>query len=517
MTAAALLAPWVALGLLLWPLSRRLGLAVAPWTALPALLLALAAGEVAAVRLGPLVFQADDLGRAFLLFSALIWWLAGLFAGSWMRGRPDRLPFTVVWLTTLGGSIALLLAENLLSFYVGFAIASLAAWGLVLAGDDVGRSRPAARIYLYLMAISEVALLTGIAAAATMDALAFASLTTTGTGNLALAAFALGFAIKLGVLGVHGWLPLAHAAAPVPASAVLSAVLIKAGLLGWLRVLPSDASTLEPWTFALALLGFAAVFYGALQGIRRDHPKEVLAFSTVSQVGLLLVAIALGMLDANFDGQLMAFLAGHHALAKAAAFLGLGMLATASGGLRIGVLLGLAAAGLVLIGAPLSSGAVAKSLLEAGLGSSGWPAAFAAALTLSATATTLLMLRFGVLALRYPSTRTPSPGLWLPWALLLLSMLLAPWWLPGARGLAPVSAAQIWPAVLALAMAIGVMRLSLPVVRPGGLLRALRARWPGVRPSRIVHMERWLLRWTSVGRMMLIMALAMLGLLFLDP
>lgn len=516
MIATVLLSPWLALTLLLWPRSRGLGLTLAAWAALPALLLALEPGEVPSVNFGPLGFEADALGRAFLLFSALIWWLAGLFAASWMHGRPDRLPFTVAWLTTLGGSIGLLLASDLLSFYVCFAIASLAAWGLVLAGEHPDRSRPAARIYLALMAIAEVALLTGIAAAATVEGLAFGSLAPAGAGNLALAAFALGFAIKLGVLGVHFWLPPAHAAAPLPASAVLSAVLVKAGLFGWLRVSPADPTALEPWAWALAGLGFMAVFYGALVGLTRNHPKEVLAFSTVSQVGLLLVAVALSLSGAVIDRESLAFLASHHALAKAAAFVGLGMLATASGGFRIGVLLGLAAAGLVLIGAPFTSGAVAKSVLEAGLAASGWPGAFAMALTFSGAATTLLMLRFGVLALDYPSTRTLNAGLGWPWTLLLAAMLLAPWWLPTAPGMVSIHAGQVWPMLLALALGYGLMHFKPPVPRLSRLVSAIRTRLPVVHPSRILNAERRLLRWKSVGRMLLLLALGLLGLVFFD-
>lgn len=511
MTAAALLTPWLVLALLLWPRSRRLGLALAAWAALPALLLALMPGAIPPVHLGPLGFEADALGRAFLLFSALIWWLAGLFGASWMRGRPDRLPFTAAWLTTLGGSVGLLLAQDLLSLYVCFALASLAAWGLVLAGEDARRSRLAARLYLTLMAIAEVALLTGIAAAATVDGLDFGSLNASGAGGLALTAFALGFAIKLGVLGVHLWLPPAHAAAPLPASAVLSAVLVKAGLFGWLRLLPADPTGLDTWATAVLVLGFAAVFYGALMGVTRDHPKQVLAFSTVSQVGLLLAAVALGSLD----DRTVALLAGHHALAKAAAFLGLGVLASASGGLRPVVLLGLAAAALVLIGVPFTSGAFAKAILEAELNAGGWSGTFKLALTFSATATTLLMLRFGVLALGYGTTRTLTAGLWLPWTLLLMSMLLAPWWLPGARGPASLSLGQVWPVLLGLAIGYGAMRVTWPLPRLDRVVSPVLHRLTTLRLSRIAHAERWLLRWTNVGRMLLLLALGLLGLLFL--
>lgn len=512
MTAAALLAPWLVLMLLLWPRSRRLGEVLTAWAALPALLLALVPGVDPRIGLGPLDFGADALGRAFLLFVALIWWLAGLFAASWLRARPERLPFAGFWLTTLAGSVGLLLAQNLLSLYVCFAIASLAAWGLVLTGEDPLRTRPAARIYLTLMALAEVALLTGIAAAATVDSLAFGSLTYEGAGGLALAAFAFGFAIKLGVLGVHFWLPPAHAAAPLPASAVLSAVLVKAGLFGWLRLAPPESSALETSSLAVVLLGFTAVFYGVLVGVTRDHPKQVLAFSTVSQVGLLLVAVGVGTLD----DQTLALLAGHHALAKAAAFLGLGLLASASGLPRNVIMTGLVATALVLIGAPLTSGALAKALLEGGLEAGGWAPAFSLALALSATATTLLMLRFGLLALRHPSTRTLQAGLWLPWSLLITAMLLATWWLPGAVGPARVEFGQIWPLLLGLGIGVAALRLAPAYPHPGTIVGRLGMRLLPLRPSRIVHLERRLLRWANVGALLLLLALGMLGLVFFE-
>ncbi len=512
MTAAALLAPWLVLGLLLWPHSRQLGARLTAWAPLPALLLALLPGVDDRISLGLLDFGADALGRDFLLFVALIWWLAGLFAASWMRDRAERLPFAAFWLTTLAGSLGLLLAQNLVSLYVCFAIASLAAWGLVLAGEDPRRTRPAARVYLTLMALAEVALLTGIAAAATVDGMAFGSLAVEGAGGLALAAFAFGFAIKLGVLGVHFWLPPAHAAAPLPASAVLSAVLVKAGLFGWLRIVPPEPTALDGLSLAVIVLGFVAVFYGAVSGITRDHPKQVLAFSTVSQMGLLLVAVGLGTLA----DQTLALLAGHHALAKATAFLGLGLLASASGQPRTCILMGLFATALVLIGVPFTSGAVAKTVLESALHAGDEAPIFTLALALSATATTLLMLRFGILALGHTSTRTLIAGLWLPWGLLVVAMLLSPWWLPGAPGTASVSLGQIWPLLLGLMIGLPAMRIASALPHPGRVVGRLDALVPPLRPSRVVHLERRLLRWANVGALLLLLALGMLALVFFE-
>ena len=96
---------------------------------------------------------------------------------------------------------------------------------------------------------------------------------------------AFGFGIKAGALALHFWLPLAHPAAPVPASAVLSGAMIKAGLLGWLRFLPLGYAALPAAGLGLVGVGLAAALIGAAAGALQRNPKTVLAWSSVARWG----------------------------------------------------------------------------------------------------------------------------------------------------------------------------------------------------------------------------------------
>src|SRR5690606_7309656 len=102
-----------------------------------------------------------------------------------------------------------------------------------------------------------------------------------------------GFGIKAGALPLHVWLPLAHPAAPTPASAVLSGAMIKAGLLGWLRFLPLGLVALPGWAALLMVLGVVAVFFGAAAGAVQQDAKAVLAYSSISQMGLMIIGLAI--------------------------------------------------------------------------------------------------------------------------------------------------------------------------------------------------------------------------------
>jgi len=208
----------------------------------------------------------------------------------------------------------------------------------------------------------------------------------------------LGFGVKAGVLGLHLWLPLAHPVAPTPASAVLSGVMIKAGLLGWMRFLPLGA---EPWPLlgtAALLLGLLAALAAVLIGLTQRQPKVLLAYSSISQMGLMTLGLGAALLHPSTWPALalaLAFYALHHGLAKGTLFLGVAVLAQARGTARRWALALQALPALALAGLPLSSGFWAKDGLKQALASlpAPWPEALAWLLPLAALGTTLLMLR----------------------------------------------------------------------------------------------------------------------------
>ncbi|WP_231363508.1 proton-conducting transporter membrane subunit [Thioalkalivibrio sulfidiphilus] len=463
----------------------------------------------------------DEVARAFLLPSALIWCLAGWFAAS-RRGLSSSPVFAGCWLLALAGNLSLILAAELLVFYFGFALMTFAAYGLVVHQGSP-QALNAGRWYLFMMFLGELCLFTAVAllavAAGAATALGLASY-----HGLTLGLFAVGFAIKLGLVGVHTWLPRAHPVAPVPASAVLSGVMIKTGILGWWRVSEPHGPLLSDWGPWLMFLGIVTVFYGIASGLNSREPKTVLAWSSVSQMGLaaLLAGLALTSPGAGHLAWLgIAWLVLHHGLAKAALFLGAGLFQDSQGKARgwIGLLLCLPA--LALAGAPFTSGWFAKAALDAAVIEAGQGAWLPWLLTAGAVGTTLLMARFlHSLWVTPEADGLPTRGPWLPWGFSIVCVLALPWtaWVPEhvrdmANGpLALLSA--LWPVVLGLALYMALFTRPATAIRWPWRPRAFgpRAAIPALLPG-LVHVERRMHRWSVVGTLfMFVIALLLAAL-----
>lgn len=493
----AVAAPLAIAALALAARARRVALALAPWAAAPALALALVAPagvliEVPWAMLG-VALGLDAVTRLFLLFTALLWFAGGQFAHGYLRHDEGRVRFTAFFLLTLAGNVGLIVALDLATFYLFFALMTFAAYGLVIHAGDAAALR-AGRIYIAMAVIGEGFLIAGLIAAADAAgsmriAEVRAVLAAAPARDAVTALLLVGFGVKAGLLGAHMWLPLAHPVAPTPASAVLSGAMIKAGLLGWLLLLPL-AHVHAHWLPALVAIGLAAAFYGVLAGVVQRDPKVVLAYSSISQMGLMLVAVAVGA-GAEHDGRaLAAFLAAHHGLAKAALFLGVAVVgATArASGARVAVLLVLAVPALALVGAPWTSGASAKALLERSVADDAALAWVKPWLAAAAVGTGVLMIRLlGVLAASAPADRahlgTRAVSAWLAVSAASAS---AAWWLaqPWALPLATAPAASL-AALLPLAIAALIagaaaripvsVRRRAPHVPPGDLIALMDA------------------------------------------
>jgi hydrogenase-4 component B len=212
-----------------------------PWAALPALLLAMLGSESFLVSLPygltGVLLGLDGLRRMFLVLAALLWLAAGGYAIRYLKDDPQAWRFAVFWLLTLGGNLGLILSFDVLTFYSFFALMTFAGYGLVVHTGSADAYR-AGRIYLVMAVIGEGLLLAGLLSAVFVagvnPALNGLPLAIAGSeqGVLITVLIFLGFGVKAGIPLLHIWLPLAHPVAPAPASAVLSGVMIKAGLLG---------------------------------------------------------------------------------------------------------------------------------------------------------------------------------------------------------------------------------------------------------------------------------------------
>ncbi len=510
--------PLLLLGLLLWRRSRALAAALAPWAAVPALLLALYAtlgtglishpaplGTLPAGAAHPtlewphlllgLRFGLDATGSIFLLLAGLLWTLAGWAAHIYHRHDARRHALWGFWLAALSGNLWLIVAQDAIGFYAGFALMSFAAYGLVVHARSAAAWR-AGRVYLIMAVLGEALLLSGLLLRVAGNESIALPLAASGGPHASLATVLifLGFGVKAGVLGLHLWLPLAHPVAPTPASAVLSGVMIKAGLLGWMRFLPLGA---EPWPLLGAtalLLGLLAALVAVGIGLTQRQPKVLLAYSSISQMGFLTLGIGAALLHPSAWPALsvaLALYALHHGLAKGTLFLGVAALAQAKGTARRWALAAQALPALALAGLPLSSGFWAKDGLKQALSSlpAPWPEALAWLLPVGALGTTLLLARLIWLQAQPQEAhdKHPAPNLLAPWlALLLASLALA---LPGLLvwlGLvAPLPllptavptltslALALWPLLLGAALAAAALQhpwRALPQISPGDLL-----------------------------------------------
>lgn len=452
------LLPLLVLPGLWWPRYRSLFLSLAPWSPFPALLLALdgrgAAIELPWVLLG-LRLQLDSIGQVFLLFTALLWWIAGLYARKYFASREEQRRFFAFYLPAMAGNLGLILAQDLFSFLSFYTLMSFASYGLVIHRGD-REARRAGTVYLILVLIGEVLLFNGLL------------LYDSGGESVSIltALLFVGFGIKAGALPLHVWLPLAHPAAPTPASAVLSGAMIKAGLLGWLRFLPLGQGTLPALGESIIALGLVAALGGVAIGFLQRNPKVLLAYSSISQMGLMTVIIGLGLVESsNWSVALpiAGFYALHHALVKGGLFLGVGMVEGAKEGKEARwVMMCMAIFALVMAGLPLTSGAIAKQEVKALLllKPDNFTADWIPWLTVSTIATTMLMVRLLWLLKNVAGSHANDRGLpWRPWLLLLVCSLLA-----GAGGhiflvdsTTSMTWSAWWPPLLGVGLAMSVL------------------------------------------------------------
>jgi formate hydrogenlyase subunit 3/multisubunit Na+/H+ antiporter MnhD subunit len=436
----AVLSPLVVAVLSTFPPVRKVTETIAPWTAAMALAAAIVVRPEVTIDLPWLMLGArvglDVTGQLFLAFTSLLWLLAGIYARSYLRNDAGRHRFFAFYLVAMAGNFGLILAHDILTFVVFFAMMSFSAYGLITHNRDA-ESHRAGRTYIILVVLGEVLLFAGLVLAALQaGSLLFedvrAGIALSPARDVIVTLLLVGFGIKLGVVPLHFWLPLAHPVAPTPASAVLSGAMIKAGLLGWMRFLPLGEAMMPGWGALCIVVGFLAAFYGVLVGLTQTNAKTVLAYSSVSQMGLVVVAVGSVLTEPAAwptVSAALAVFAFHHAISKGALFLGVGV---ADGNFdalwkRWLVCVGLMLPALALAGAPFTLGGAAKVALKqaTSTGVTPWSELSKDLLPLSAIATTLLMVRF--LYLVWPRSREDyhkvSVGMWLPWSLLVASVV----------------------------------------------------------------------------------------------
>jgi formate hydrogenlyase subunit 3/multisubunit Na+/H+ antiporter MnhD subunit len=332
-----------------------------------------------------ILLRADGLAAALLVMTNLVGLAVSLYAPGYFAKSPLSERFWPLWMLLWAALNGLFLAGDLFNIYVTLELLGLSAAALgALSGQ---RAAVEANLrYLLVGLLGSLTYLLGVAliytALGTLDLGEAAQ--ALEAGPVAWVAFALmtgGLLLKAALFPLHFWLPPAHANAPAPVSAALSALVVKAAfylvLRLWLELF--GPVTGPAATTLLGLLGAGAVLWGSWRALRAVRLKLMAAYSTVAQMGYLfiffplLAALPAGEAHDELLGAAL-LLALTHGFAKASLFLCAGLLQKAAGHDRIDelsaasqalpvVTLGVGLAGVALVGLPPSGTFTAKWML----------------------------------------------------------------------------------------------------------------------------------------------------------
>jgi multicomponent Na+:H+ antiporter subunit D len=340
-------------------------------------------------------FSIDETSRLMMFLAASLWLICGVYSLIYLSAGKPRKLFFCYFNLAMSGSFGLILSQDLFGFITFFTLMSLASYGLILH-DKTLQARIAGTSYIRWVITGEILLFTAFCLL--YGLYDHTPLKPTGYHTALSLVLMGGFGIKMGLLGLHFWLPKAHPAAPIPASAILSGLMVKSGLIGMIKFMPSEPSYDLVTANSLIIIGLTGTFVAILLGMMQRNPKALLAYSTVSQMGLLAASFGIFMHQPS-DWMLLAivFYCLHHGFAKAALFLSIGTIPLMAGStLQRAAGIGLIILpALAIVGLPFLSGGFAKTLLK-----STWQdyIMLSTMLSISAIGSTLLMLKLLYLA-----------------------------------------------------------------------------------------------------------------------
>jgi formate hydrogenlyase subunit 3/multisubunit Na+/H+ antiporter MnhD subunit len=257
-----------------------------------------------------------------------------VYAAAYFRDEhTERAFFWPLWLLLWTALNALFLSADLFNLYVTLELLGFAAASLTALGGSAAALAGAIR-YLLVSVLGSLSYLLGVAliyhACGTVDIALVAACIGDAPRpavQAAVGAMIAGLLLKSALFPFHFWLPPAHGSAPAPVSAVLSALVIKASfyllLRLWIDVLGGGGRGLAE---LLGALGAAAVIWGSVLALRQEGLKQLIAYSTVAQVGYLFMAFPLAMAGHATAWTGALYLALAHGLAKAAMFMSAGNL-----------------------------------------------------------------------------------------------------------------------------------------------------------------------------------------------
>lgn len=342
-------------GAVLVPIISRGNKRLAPWFSLAVMSLTSVAGLMLLIRVareGPFSYMPGgwaapygiemrfDEFSAVISIICLVGWLAILFSVRYIEHLPEmpsgRIPYYYsLLLLNIGGMIGFSITGDLFNFFVFLEVLSLSGYALVAISSE-RIAEMAAFKYLLMGAISSLLVLFSTAFLfAVTGTLNMADVTnrlgdvagSATVAAVALGMFTVGFMVKAAIFPLHVWLPDAHSIAPSPISAILSGLVVKIGIIGMLRIYQiyygSGILDLGILNQLFVWLGAISIVVGAFFAIFQEDIKLMLAYSTISNIGYIVMGLGLASNYSLIGGSVHVF---NHALIKAALFFAAGAL-----------------------------------------------------------------------------------------------------------------------------------------------------------------------------------------------
>jgi hydrogenase-4 component B len=254
----------------------------------------------------PLFFRVDKLGALFNLLSSFIWFLATVFSMTYMTHEKRRNRYYTFYLLNLGGCLGVFLTADLFSLFFFFELMSIASY-LLVVHTQTEEASSAGRLYIFLgifggLCILAASILIYWYTGSVLLSPSLEALIIIPSRILIAVLLMIGFGIKAGMVPLHIWLPKAHPVAPSPASALLSGIMIKTGAYGIARVAtvlftPSVHDHNMLWAFTeqfgyiIIWFGILTMFTAAFMALFQQNAKRILAYSSVSQMGYILMGV----------------------------------------------------------------------------------------------------------------------------------------------------------------------------------------------------------------------------------
>lgn len=243
-------------------------------------------------------FKLDMFRYVFVWLTAMIWFLTTLYSTQYLMSHINRNRYYLFFMLTLASTIGIFISENFLNLFTFFEMMSFTSYALIINDED-DYSHDAGNTYIIMAVTGGLILLMGLFLlynyTQTLD-ITQLRVAVSELGRikyLIVSLIIIGFGVKAGMVPLHIWLPKAYPAAPTPATIVLSAVLAKTGIFGIILTIEVVMSGDFIISIIILVIGFLNMLIGGFFAMMQRNIKRILAYSSMSQIGYILVGIGL--------------------------------------------------------------------------------------------------------------------------------------------------------------------------------------------------------------------------------